>query len=238
MKPATSGHDASISGLIAAGNSRLTYEYEREAERERTRGHVALNSGRTNEAEKHFARPSKNSLTRSYSTATATRIASPKLTNLAEKSISGSSVPLREKAPGRWNRDCGVLALHSRVGLSFSGSTWGRCSICGAEDYECTHAPGQFYDGEPCIREVYRVELDEVSVVQFPDDPRCYRLSTDRMIEDIEAHLGHKLPQGAVPTCEHCSACRGAKDGPAAEDVDQSLWPGSSLRTPKATVER
>lgn len=125
---------------------------------------------------------------------------------------------------GTWGRSCGVLALHSRIGLSFAGLTRGRCSICNEPDLNCSHVPGQVYDDLPCVRIVEHVEVSEVSVVEFPDDPRCYRLFLRKTDEDIKRARG-ALPASAMPTCTHCSKCPAAEEGPTPEDLDQNLWP-------------
>jgi hypothetical protein len=124
-----------------------------------------------------------------------------------------------------WSVDCGVLALHQRLGLSFAGTSLGRCSICGAGDLECDHVAGNWYAGRHCHREVYKVDLHEVSIVQFPHDPRCYRLQALRSVQEVERARGRPLVAGEVPLCTHCAGCDGADRGAREEDIDQSLWP-------------
>jgi hypothetical protein len=124
-----------------------------------------------------------------------------------------------------WGRNCGVLALHNRLGLSMARTTRGRCSICDAPDFGCEHVPGATYDGEPCVRQAEVVGIKEVSIVQFPEDPRCYRLFVRTHNAEVERRFGGPLPQGVVPVCTHCLECRGVEDGPSPEDMDQSLWP-------------
>lgn len=130
-----------------------------------------------------------------------------------------------------WRTSCGVLALHQRLGTSIAGSTKGRCSICFAEDFGCDHVPGRTYEGTRCIRVVYEAGLDEISLVPFPDDPRCYRVEVLRSLAEIETSAGELMPPGASPVCVHCQVCPGAEHGPSAEDVDQTLW--ETIETPQ-----
>ncbi len=120
-----------------------------------------------------------------------------------------------------WNTGCGVWALHSRLGSSIGGVTRGRCSICSASDLDCDHIPGLRYGDELCVRIVSEIDLNEISVVPFPEDPRTYRLELSRTISEIEKLSGKVSEAGAVPICVHCETCTGI---PAAEDIDQSLW--------------
>lgn len=128
-----------------------------------------------------------------------------------------------------WTVECGVPALHSRFGSSYGGATLGRCSLCGADDFQCDHVPGRFYGGRHCYREVYEVALDEVSIVQFPEDPRTYRLQVATPMSAVLEARGRPLLRGEVPICTHCAECPGADRGPADEDLDQSLWPRPTI---------
>ena len=132
--------------------------------------------------------------------------------------------PLQSSDGKWWHADCGISALHSRLGNSIAGTSRGRCSICSAEDFGCEHVPGHLYDGESCIRIVYEMSIDEVSLVPFPEDPRCYRVDVLHSLSEIEASVGEALPTGATPTCVHCEQCPGANSGPCADDIDQTLW--------------
>jgi hypothetical protein len=132
--------------------------------------------------------------------------------------------PMQSSDGEWWHTDCGISALHSRLGNSIAGTSRGRCSICSAEDFGCEHVPGHVYDGESCIRIVYEMSIDEVSLVPFPADPRCYRVHVLRSLSEIEASVGEPLPAGATPTCVHCQQCPGTSSGPNADDIDQALW--------------
>lgn len=133
---------------------------------------------------------------------------------------------MKRNSSGGWNRDCGVHALHARFGMSWAGTTRGCCSICGAGDLECTHVPGERYDGLLCFRVVKElVELDEVSVVQFPADPRCYRLQLHASANVVERARGRPIRHDEEPTCTHCLTCTAVARGPLEHDIDQTLWP-------------
>lgn len=134
--------------------------------------------------------------------------------------------PLKTRDHGAsWVRDCGISALHQRVGLSRAGTSRGRCSICDAEDFACDHIRGRTYEGHRCYRIIYEMDLLEISLVQFPDDPRCYRLQAVHSRRDVEAAFDGPLPPGATPLCTHCVDCPGAVAGATDDDVDQSRWP-------------
>lgn len=223
MTTPTSDETATGTAVIAStGLPLLPDAYERDAKRNRTRGLIALNQGRNKEADRFLRAAIEDFVNAFLFDRRGHAHCFSEAHELGREVSSKLGCPMKQKSPTTWNLRCGVLALHSRVGMSIGGATWGHCSICGAEDFECDHVPGQIYEGEVCIREVYRVELDEVALVQFPDDPRCYRVTTDKTLREIEEIIGQALPDGAVPTCEHCKTCSGK---PAEADIDQSLWP-------------
>jgi hypothetical protein len=133
--------------------------------------------------------------------------------------------PMKDAGDRYWTTGCGVLALHRRVGASWSGPTVSRCSVCSAGDLECDHVPGEWYDGVHCHRIVHQADLREISLVPFPDDPRTYRAEIAATPRAIRAARGRSLRPGEVPLCTHCTeGCDGAHRGPSEEDVDQSLW--------------
>jgi hypothetical protein len=134
--------------------------------------------------------------------------------------------PMKHVGDGYWTVGCGVLALHRRVGASWSGPTIGHCSICGGGDLECEHVPGRWYGGAHCHRIVHQADLRDISLVPFPDDPRTYRIEIATTPRAIRAARGRPLRDGEVPLCTHYTkSCDGAHRGPSEEDVDQSLWP-------------
>lgn len=124
-----------------------------------------------------------------------------------------------------WASNCGVSALHARFGTSHAGTSLSLCSICGAGDLECDHIRGTFYDGQRCHRVIYEMTLPEISLVRFPDDPRCYRLEIPHSREKVEAAFGGPLPANVTPVCTHCIDCDAAENGAQDDDIDQSLWP-------------
>jgi hypothetical protein len=135
-----------------------------------------------------------------------------------------------------WQRRCGVLALHQRVGLSIAGASTGTCSLCGARDFECDHVPGRVYDGRVYVRAVADFDLREISLVQFPNDLRCYGVQPTIPFAEMDERLGRRLRNNEYPICDHCLSCYGSTGGPATDDVDQTLWeplPGDDAASPK-----
>lgn len=128
-----------------------------------------------------------------------------------------------------WSVDCGILALHQRLGTSFAAPTRGRCSICGADDLGCLHVPGKTYADQRCVRIIYDVDLREVHLVAIPKDPRCYRTQVLRSREEIETAYGGPLPSVVRAECTHCAECYGTSDGARPEDVDRRLWPDINI---------
>lgn len=122
-----------------------------------------------------------------------------------------------------WRVECGVLALHSRIGLSFGGPSVGHCSICEAGDLSCEHVPGRTYAGELCVRIVDEVDLQEISLTPHPDDPRCYRVASEHTTEQLSRLENTRLHEGS-PFCTHCAMCDGAEAGPTANDLDPGRW--------------
>jgi len=43
-----------------------------------------------------------------------------------------------------------------------------KCSICELEYEDCDHMKGKFYSGEMCVREIHKMELEEISMVENP----------------------------------------------------------------------
>ncbi len=135
-----------------------------------------------------------------------------------------------DTAGSRWTSRCGIHALLSRLGMSPGGPTVGHCSICESPDFGCEHVPGEVYSGARCIRIVTEWRMAEVSVVQFPNDPRTYRILTYTPLGEFERRAGRPLRTGERPVCTHCTNCYGLS-GPSAEDLDQALWPAPKSGT-------
>jgi hypothetical protein len=127
-----------------------------------------------------------------------------------------------------YENPCGVLALHSRVGLSPGGRSWGTCSICDADDFECDHVPGQMYGGDLCYRNIYRFDAEEVSFTTRPRDRRCFRV----WVLVPRHEVGQRRPM-----CVHCQRCAGAA-GPTPEDQDPGTWPSDVDALIEETVRR
>jgi hypothetical protein len=130
----------------------------------------------------------------------------------------------------RWHLDeesgllenrCGILALHSRVGFSPGGPTWGRCSICEAEDFQCDHVPGRTYDGKRCGRVIYRMDPDEISLTTRPRDPRCFRTWIPIPAAEVRERSATGEP---VLESHHCGMCSG-RAGATRQDLDPASWP-------------
>jgi len=132
----------------------------------------------------------------------------------------------------RVENTCGVLALHSRLWLSPGGKTWGRCSICGAGDFQCDHVPGRPYGDDLCVRTIVRWDADEVSGTIRPRDPRCFRTWALMSIQE----LPREIQRGAaLLRCNHCRTCPGST-GPTADDLDPTSWPDDFDAMVNATV--
>jgi hypothetical protein len=106
---------------------------------------------------------------------------------------------------------CGVLALHSRIGLSPGMRTWTECMTCGAADFQCDHLGP---------RRVTRFEAGEVSFTPRPKDPRCFR--TWIYVGDSKATNRPPIGETAID-CTHCARCHG-RGGAMEEDLDPASW--------------
>jgi hypothetical protein len=135
---------------------------------------------------------------------------------LIEQTFSCACVIDRDH--GTLVNDCGILALHSRLGLSPGGTTWGHCSLCGAKDFMCDHIPGSVYEGEKCVRNIDRWDAEEVSMTQRPREPRCFRTWAHTK-DSYARRVGGNTPG----RCWHCRMCRG-RGGPTTDDLDPAQW--------------
>lgn len=145
---------------------------------------------------------------------------------------------LRRDEADRWVNECGVLALHSRIGQSAGGVIHTKCSICGSSSFGCDHIEGETYSDRECSHVVHRWDVTEVSLTPRPHDPRCYRLSLPRTTDEVERELGRALRRDETPTCSHCASCYGAA-GPNLEDLDPASFPDLPIdEQPVAPAER
>lgn len=132
--------------------------------------------------------------------------------------------PLSSEEGGLWANECGILALHSRIGQSFGGRVVTECSLCGAGPFDCAHIEGETYGGVICNHVVMEWDAIEVSLTAWPADPRCYRTHLLQTDEDVERDLGRPLGRGEIPTCDHCLRCYGLH-GPREDDLDTGSFP-------------
>lgn len=125
--------------------------------------------------------------------------------------------------------DCPIAGLHSRLGMSAAFTTASTCSICGAEDFDCSHVPGRLYEDELCRRrDVRLIAIREISMTPNPDFAETFVQHVDRPRSDFEAEANSKIPRGAVIYNHHCRNCSGV---PSAEDLDPRLWQASERAT-------
>jgi hypothetical protein len=125
---------------------------------------------------------------------------------------------------GNWVNDCGVLALHSRLGQSVGGIIHTECSICRAGAFECEHVEDEEYDGQRCVHIVQQWDVAEVSLTPRPRDPRWYRMNSPQTTAQVERELGRRLHHGETPVCHHCPHCYG-RAGPNKQDLHPSRFP-------------
>ena len=52
-----------------------------------------------------------------------------------------------------------------------------KCSICKNDYEECDHVKRKMYNGELCVREIHKIELEEISIVEKPANKLC-RITT------------------------------------------------------------
>ena len=86
--------------------------------------------------------------------------------------------------------DCPIRKLHSRVGASVGGTSRSRCSICGADEFDCDHVPGREYDGAYCTREIYDMKIEEVSLTQNPNFPEMFGMQVMTTPAEVRAVQG------------------------------------------------
>ena len=53
-----------------------------------------------------------------------------------------------------------------------------KCSICGNDYDDCDHIKGKLYMGKMCSRIIKEMDLEEISLVENPEDKRCRIIST------------------------------------------------------------
>ncbi|WP_321515948.1 HK97 family phage prohead protease [Marinifilum fragile] len=55
-----------------------------------------------------------------------------------------------------------------------------KCSICKGDYEECDHMKGKMYNGQLCVREIHKIDLEEVSIVENPANKLCRVLTIER----------------------------------------------------------
>lgn len=144
----------------------------------------------------------------------------------------GCSVAYESEVDGYTN-ECGIFGLHSRFGTSPGGPAKSLCSICQAPDFGCSHIPEVVYDDHRCHRVIVRWDVEEISIVRRPRDPRSYKLFVSESRTDVEKRTGVKPRPGEPIQCEHCLSCDG-RYGPRDDDLDPKSWedPARGLSPP------
>jgi hypothetical protein len=118
--------------------------------------------------------------------------------------------------------DCPIDGLHSRVGMSVAFTTASRCSVCGADDFECVHVHERVYDGVQCLGQNARVVgVREVSLTPNPDYPETFVRHVGRARTAMEKILQTQIEPGTPLFMHHCRDCLGLPDD---GDLDPGLW--------------
>lgn len=128
-----------------------------------------------------------------------------------------------DEKQGGYFHNCPITKLHNRVDVSVGGTSRSRCSICGAEEFDCDHVPGRQYDGEYCVREIYDFKLDEVSLTQNPNFPETFGFQVMTTPAEIRAVLGRDPGPHERVLAHHCRDCYGRYEV-RPDDLDITLW--------------
>jgi hypothetical protein len=131
-----------------------------------------------------------------------------------------------EAQPGAqtFRLNCPIDKLHSRVGASIAAITESKCSICGAGELDCDHVPGQYYDGDECIRRVTKfVAIDHVALTSNPDFAYTFIGQPDLTLKELTTTLGRAPLPGESIRSRHCRDCYG-RHYAKPDDLDTSLW--------------
>lgn len=124
----------------------------------------------------------------------------------------------------RWTQTCPIPGLHRRVAFSVA-LLWARsCSICGADEFDCDHVPGETYEGGVCeLERTKAIGLDHLALTHEPDFVYTFIQADQVSQREVVAEFGRPLREGERLMCDHCRFCRGYF-GPSAEDLDPSSW--------------
>jgi hypothetical protein len=128
------------------------------------------------------------------------------------------------EADRRWYQDCAVLALHRRIAFSVAWFWARRCTICGANEFDCVHVPGESYDGQVCEFERDKaIGIEHVALTSNPDFTHTFMQSDQATERDVLEQFGRPLGHSESLFCNHCRNCRGYF-GPDEDDLDPSRW--------------
>lgn len=61
-----------------------------------------------------------------------------------------------------------------------------KCSICKDDYEECDHMKGKMYNGVLCVREIHKIELEEVSIVDKPANKLCIITHIQKNGKDVD----------------------------------------------------
>lgn len=61
-----------------------------------------------------------------------------------------------------------------------------KCSICKDDYEECDHIKGKMHNGELCVREIHKIELEEVSIVEKPANKLCRITTIERNGKNVD----------------------------------------------------
>lgn len=61
-----------------------------------------------------------------------------------------------------------------------------KCSICKRDYDECDHIKGKIYKGDLCVREIHKMDLEEVSIVKNPANKLCRQLTITNNGKEID----------------------------------------------------
>ena len=61
-----------------------------------------------------------------------------------------------------------------------------KCSICKDDYEECDHMKGKMYNGELCVREIHKIELEEISIVDTPGNKLCRITTIQRSGKEVD----------------------------------------------------
>lgn len=145
---------------------------------------------------------------------------------------------------GQYQAVCPVLLSNISYGFSMGWKKKAICSICGQDIFDCEHVPGRIYDNvearkfeEICnvcgekacshtegdhfdkvkaIRIVTELKINDISLVERPDNPLCAIMKTpisrDEILDDLSPKEKERFEYGITPIfCHRCELDKGDK---------------------------